>query len=740
MTTVVTALDWIGGLGADALELLARVAAVFATAWVVAAALRTRAAATRAGVWAAAFAVSALMPIAAAWLPPFGWQAASAPEVGGADALAFSSSPVAAELRALALDGVDVRGVAGASAAPDAAVAPTAAQSSDGWFASVRPRVLGGALLALWAAVAAARWLRLGRGIAAARRVVREAYPATPADVGGLPASHPLPRGVRVVLSDAPAAPFVLDVAPSVGRAVVVLSTHTGASARAAVWQHERAHVLRRDGLVLLGARVVAALYWPCPLIASALLRLASETERACDDAVLRGGVRASDLAATLVALAPGATLPVPAMGARAGFVARIDALLRPGVSRAALGRRGAAGIAAAAVTLAAPLAAFGPVAQGPLPESPPREAQDPRVAEPPARSAAAEVDAARRELLARGLSALVAQQDAATGAWRGDVGFKLNSAWNITAADVPHVGATALAVEALALSGVREGEDPHGRALARGVAFLLGAEDEAGYITAHGTRMREHALALRALAFVLAVAEPERPAAVREALERGVMLVAAVQNEHGGWRFTPNAKDSDLIETTYQIGALSAARLGLARVLTVAEAAQAFQRLDAPLRRARAHVADCWTPGSSQRPLRGFRFQLDANSRHSLDTSAAGLLATAWLGGVDGVTWADAASVFERDRAESDAPGGWPARHFLAWEADLAASRAFELVSAGGEVAEADVARRNAWRAQDLARLRALEAEGGGWTCDVGPGAAYFTAAACVRLAGLGR
>ena len=81
-----------------------------------------------------------------------------------------------------------------------------------------------------------------------------------------------------------------------------------------AVLLHELSHLLRQDPAALLLAQVAQALHWFNPLAWSALHRLRTEQEHACDDAVLRHGIRASDYAQHLLDLARHQTL-APGLG-----------------------------------------------------------------------------------------------------------------------------------------------------------------------------------------------------------------------------------------------------------------------------------------------------------------------------------------------------------------------------------------------------------------------------------------
>ena len=105
---------------------------------------------------------------------------------------------------------------------------------------------------------------------------------------------------------------------------------------------HEMEHVRRGDTVVQLGARIVCALYWFHPLVWIAWRRLCLESERACDDAVLRDSER-TEYAEQLVALAgrlpSHAWLPGVSMANRSDLSARIAAILD---SRQPRGRAGA--------------------------------------------------------------------------------------------------------------------------------------------------------------------------------------------------------------------------------------------------------------------------------------------------------------------------------------------------------------------------------------------------------------
>jgi beta-lactamase regulating signal transducer with metallopeptidase domain len=111
------------------------------------------------------------------------------------------------------------------------------------------------------------------------------------------------------------------------------------AERRAVVLLHERSHVRERDGLWLLVARLVCALYWFLPPAWWVLARMRRECELLADEAVLSTGVRPSAYAEHLLAIARTMHVPVTAvaMAARPSELGRRVELL---VSRSTLPRR----------------------------------------------------------------------------------------------------------------------------------------------------------------------------------------------------------------------------------------------------------------------------------------------------------------------------------------------------------------------------------------------------------------
>jgi beta-lactamase regulating signal transducer with metallopeptidase domain len=106
------------------------------------------------------------------------------------------------------------------------------------------------------------------------------------------------------------------------------------------VLRHELAHIKRGDWAVQIGAVLVRAVCWFNPLAWIAYRQLRQESERACDDMVLRHGVDGADYAGHLVAIARDvchsrrAFVPAPAIAHTSTLETRIRAMLNPRCDR----------------------------------------------------------------------------------------------------------------------------------------------------------------------------------------------------------------------------------------------------------------------------------------------------------------------------------------------------------------------------------------------------------------------
>jgi hypothetical protein len=178
-----------------------------------------------------------------------------------------------------------------------------------------------------------------------------------------------------------------------------------------AVLLHELAHIRRRDGFAQMLSLCACAIYWPNPLVWMGARRLRREAEMAADDAVLMGGVKASQYAGDLLELAREFRTRRPIISGTALFMtapsaleARVESVLasttlRTGVTpmdvlkSAGFGIIAAATLAFACPSLAQEAATPSPpavpvpatAATPATPPAPPAPATDAAMATPPA-------------------------------------------------------------------------------------------------------------------------------------------------------------------------------------------------------------------------------------------------------------------------------------------------------------------------------------------------------------------
>lgn len=127
------------------------------------------------------------------------------------------------------------------------------------------------------------------------------------------------------------------------------------------VLAHELAHIRRGDWVVQMAAEIVRAFYWFNPLAWVACNRLRQESEQACDDEVINRGIDGSEYAAHLVNIArelrqPLLRVPAPSIARTSNFERRVRVMLDRKVNRRPMSR------AASLATLVAMLAIVIPV------------------------------------------------------------------------------------------------------------------------------------------------------------------------------------------------------------------------------------------------------------------------------------------------------------------------------------------------------------------------------------------
>lgn len=326
------------------LSWIARGAVVLAVALVASRLVRRAPAALRFMVVAAALAAVLALPMIGAVVPAWhtGAIAAQAPNV----------EPPAVPIAETAVPAIAT--TYRVSAAP----APVPAPSPFPWATLA---------LVVWALGAVGVLARFAAGAWRARRIAARARPATGIDAHVTAAWRAVAgRGAppRVVVSTEIDAPI------AVGAVAGVIAVPRASSAWSAerwrvVLVHELAHVRRRDGLANLVAQLACAVHWIDPLAWIAARRMRGERELAADDAVLRGGARASTYAEHLVAIAAGATRDLPAaamaMAEPSRFEARVVALLDAARPRGAAGVRRSLAVVTAIAAVATLVACVSP-------------------------------------------------------------------------------------------------------------------------------------------------------------------------------------------------------------------------------------------------------------------------------------------------------------------------------------------------------------------------------------------
>ena len=146
---------------------------------------------------------------------------------------------------------------------------------------------------------------------------------------------------------------------------------------RRVVLAHELAHIRRSDWVVQVAAEAIRSLYWFNPLVWIACRKLRQESECACDDAVLRGGIAGAEYAAHLLEVARGLHRwrdpwgLAPAMAQPSTLERRIRTMLDAQRIRTPVTRTTAALIVFVVLLAAIPIAGFSGTTDAPAMQAP---------------------------------------------------------------------------------------------------------------------------------------------------------------------------------------------------------------------------------------------------------------------------------------------------------------------------------------------------------------------------------
>ncbi len=198
--------------------------------------------------------------------------------------------------------------------------------------------------------------------------------------------------------------------------------------------------------------------------------------------------------------------------------------------------------------------------------------------------------------------------------------------------ADRGHENAmTALAIMAMAAVGHQPADSSaEGVAMTRGLKYLLseGRQDKAGYFGASdGSRMYGHGIVSLMLTEMLGMTlDTGMDEEVHQSCQKAIDLIARSQkvkkgvNARGGWRYTPDAGDSDLSVSVWQLMALRSAKNdGLEVSSKTIDDAVAYLK--------RSFTSPLDSKGNPREPKSGFTYEAGGGGATFTMTSA-GLLA----------------------------------------------------------------------------------------------------------------
>jgi hypothetical protein len=322
-----------------------------------------------------------------------------------------------------------------------------------------------------------------------------------------------------------------------------------------------------------------------------------------------------------------------------------------------------------------------------------------------------------------RGHEFLAARQHP-QGYWAQDVGFKLNTDYNVTNPATGHVGVTSLALMSFLAGGHVPGRGKYGDAIDRGLKYILRCVKENGYIQDNGSRMYSHAFATLLLAEIYGMT---RRRDVRDGLQRAITVIVDSQNAEGGWRYQLFARESDMSITVCQVMALRSARnVGITVPKSTITRAENYVKLSS-------------VQGGSRRGSGGlhfrshgivnsggaFRYQLRSNSRATFPLTAAGVTTLYAAGNYDSRLIEPALDYLWTQMKMFNSHFGRHG-HYFYYYGHYYAVQAFFV--AGGP-------RWKSYFTQMRSDLLANQRPDGSWPCEVGPGEAFSTAVATLIL-----
>ncbi len=137
------------------------------------------------------------------------------------------------------------------------------------------------------------------------------------------------------------------------------------------------------------------------------------------------------------------------------------------------------------------------------------------------------------------------------------------NGSWGSQDEELQHpVAITGYTLMGFQAAGQLPGEGEFGKSVQQGVQYLIDATAADGLMgnRNNGQYMYNHGIAAIALAEIYG---QTRTPALRTKLDRVIKVILSSQNNEGGWRYRPIARDADISVTVLQVVALRAAKNG---------------------------------------------------------------------------------------------------------------------------------------------------------------------------------